>query len=564
MITQLKELCPICGKTAVEKFKFTHLTKEGDEVSLITLSCFHVITHKIPKNTPFESMVSYFWKDEIKNCNHEWEKTQCIHCGEYKLYPFQITGAKHAEISLSTSKGFGIFDDMGLGKTVQALAYIKFHEENTPILFVVKSAIKYNWFKEIIRWLGPTFLPQVISSSKDFILPNLKAYIIPYDLLRRMKREKLAKIPYKLVVIDECQQIKNDESTRTQEVRMLIKRDDVKILALSGTPWKNRGSEYFPVLNMIAPTKFSSHAQFIMQWVDSYFHGDKIKEGGIRNIEKFKEYTKDILIRREYEEVMEEFPSVNRTKITVKLSDVEQHAYNDATSDFVKWYNDKVIGGEEDAISSIEMIARMARMRHIAGLSKIIATVDFVNTFVEDTDRKLVIFTHHKDVSELLYQEIVKLHGHLMPVYHLTSSLSDEQKFNIQERFNLDKRAIIVASTLACGEGMNFQSCSDAVMHERQWNPQNEDQAAPGRFKRIGQKASIINITFMQCDEVIEEMLDNLVERKRLQYHKAMNKSEVPSWNEGDMIREIAEAIVSKFKKKNKDNVVQGNFNKVS
>jgi hypothetical protein len=83
-------------------------------------------------------------------------------------------------------------------------------------------------------------------------------------------------------------------------------------------------------------------------------------------------------------------------------------------------------------------------------------------------------------------------------------------------------------------------------------------------FKRIGQKASIINITFMQCDEVIEEMLDNLVERKRLQYHKAMNKSEVPSWNEGDMIREIAEAIVSKFKKKNKDNVVQGNFNKVS
>ena len=46
----------------------------------------------------------------------------------------------------------------------------------------------------------------------------------------------------------------------------------------------------------------------------------------------------------------------------------------------------------------------------------------------------------------------------------------------------------MVASQLAAGEGLNLQTCSDCVMHERQWNPGKEEQAE-GRFIRIGQTA---------------------------------------------------------------------------
>ena len=179
----------------------------------------------LPRATPFESMVSNDWKPEIRACKHEWNKNKCEKCGEFKLYGFQVIGAKATEIGLASQRGFGIFDDMGLGKTVQALAVMRYHNEYTPCMVVTKSAIKFQWFKQAVRWLGPNYISQIISTSRDYLMPGLKLYIIPYDLLRRFPREKLHKLGIKLVILDECQQIKNPDSARTQEVRKLISSD---------------------------------------------------------------------------------------------------------------------------------------------------------------------------------------------------------------------------------------------------------------------------------------------------------------------------------------------------
>jgi hypothetical protein len=139
-VTRLQDMCPDCAKLgkktiAKEKFAFEHIDqKTGDTIKLITLECFHILKKVIPRGTPFETMVSNDWKPEIRDCKHEWPtreeakegrkqgKTvvtnQCKKCHEYKLYPFQVIGARAAEAGLSMQKGFGIFDDMGLGKTV--------------------------------------------------------------------------------------------------------------------------------------------------------------------------------------------------------------------------------------------------------------------------------------------------------------------------------------------------------------------------------------------------------------------------------------------------------------
>jgi SNF2 family DNA or RNA helicase len=552
-VTRLQDKCPECGKVAIEKFSINTVDKQGNEVRLITLECFHIIKKVVPKGTPFETMVSNFWKEEVAGCIHKWKKSQCELCGEFKLLPFQVIGARNAEAGLAIQKGFGIFDDMGLGKTVQSLAVIKFHPDlYTPTLYVVKSAIKFNWFKEIIRWLGPDYLAQVISTGKDFIYPGLKSYIISYDLLRRFPKEKIEKLGIKCVVLDECQQIKNADSTRTQEVRKLVHSATVKVIPLSGTPWKNRGEEFFPVLNILSPTKFYSQQAYLDRWVSYYWEGNKRKQGGINRPEQFKEFIQDIVIRREYNEVMDEFPDINRMKLPVQLDELSQTTYDDEVSDFVKWYNQALIDGTEDQLSGIQILAKMSRMRHITGLAKIPATMGFVEEFVEDTDRKLVIFVHHKDVGELLYGELVKTYGDRIPIRKLTAEYTDVERFEIAEEFNTLPRVIMIASTLASGEGINLQTCSDSIMHERQWNPQNEDQAAPGRFRRIGQVAKQINITTPEAEGTIDEHLDMLVQRKRIQFHEAMNKGEVPVWVESDMAKELAALIVKKHKEKNK------------
>jgi hypothetical protein len=567
-VTRLQEKCPDCGKVAIEKFAFETVDKEGNTIKLITLECFHIIKKVLPRATPYETMVSNYWKPEIATCKHEWKKNQCEKCGEFKLFNFQCVGATALETGLAMQKGFGIFDDMGLGKTVEALALLRFHaKQYTPFMIVTKSAIKFQWFKQIVRWLGPEFIGQIISTSKDFVFPNLKCYIIPYDLLRRFPREKIEKLGIKLVILDECQQIKNPDSTRTQEVRKLVNNNGCKVVPLSGTPWKNRGSEFFPVLNMMDPVKFYSHQAFLDNWVSFYWEGNKKKMGGIKNPARFREFVASLLIRREYNEVMDEFPDVNRMKLAVQLEELEQSTYDDSVSDFVAWYNEQVENkGSEDALSGLEVLAKMSRMRHIVGLSKIPATLGYVDEFIEDTDKKIVIFVHHKDVGELMvgalkntdkasnpdwYELAQKLVDEGISVYQYTSAHTGRPEgYDIQENFNKSPRCIMVASTLACGEGIDLQTCSDSILHERQWNPQNEDQAAPGRFRRIGQLSSVINITVPEGEGTIDQHLDGIIEGKRRQFHEVMNKGEVPTWNEGDLGKAVAKIIVSKFNEK--------------
>jgi hypothetical protein len=580
-VTRLQDKCPECGKVAVEVSQSEEIDTDGNLCKIITLECFHIIKRILPKGTAFDSMISNFWKDEVAECKHEWptkEKAKALHipsnqcekCGEFKLYNFQILGAQRCEAALAVQKGFGIFDDMGLGKTIQALAILKFHAKKyNPTIIVTKSAIKFQWFKAAITWLGPDFMAQTLATSKDPILPGLKLYIIPYDLLRRFPREKLHKRGFKLVILDEVQQIKNPDSSRTQEVRKLVSANPAcKVIELSGTPWKNRGSEFFPALNLIDPMKFGSYQRYLDTWVQYHWEGNKKKMGGIRNVPKFKEYVSNLIIRREYNEVMDEFPDVNRTKLAVELDSLEQDTYDESVSEFVAWYNDYVIGGEEDKISGIEILAKMARMRHITGLAKIPATLSFVEQFVEDTtDRKLVIFVHHKDVGELMFSALSNMDEGTNPSWHhLAKELDAEgirvfqytskhtgrpEGYQIQDDFNNTPRCVMIASTLACGEGLNLQTCHDSVLHERQWNPQNEDQATPGRFRRIGQKSSVINVTCTEADGTIDQQLDAIVEGKRRDFHDAMNNgSEVPTWNQGAFAKQLAEMIVSKHKEK--------------
>lgn len=565
-VTRLQDLCPICGKVAKEKFSFDKINPvDGELYRWITYDCFHVFKKRIDTGTKYDQLVSNGWKPEIKACKHKWgtgkgddfPDNQCTKCGEFKFYDFQVKTGHFLDAALSTHKGGLVANDCGLGKTANAVGYVFFHPQSWPVLYAVKSKTKFQWLKSLLTWGGPEFLGQIIETGRDPVLPGLRSYIISYDLMRRMDRSKLQAIGFKLVVLDECQQIKNVDSTRTQEVRKILADPNMKVIAMSATPWKNRGEELYPVLNMIAPTKFPSPEGFKKQWVDFYMHGNQTKQGGIKNIPKFKEYTKDIIIRFEFDEVFgDKAPVTRRMKLPVQLDEIAQEGYDDATSDFVDWYNQHLIDGTEDKIGGIEILAQMARMRHITGLAKVAATVEFCDEFYESTDRSLVIFVHHKDVGYHIVEELKKLFADKKDVVieTLTAAKKDIGNNAVASKFNTDgKRWFIVASTLACGEGIDgLQKGWDSVLHERQWNPQNEDQATPGRLKRIGQKSRVVNITCVEADETIDQDLDEIVERKRRQFHAVHGKSTLETWNTDDAARELANKIVQRWKKKGK------------
>jgi len=616
-IHKLQDLCPTCGKVAKEiaqivtvekvrnyvctnKIHDRHLFKSlvgkpancnicnkptillADEkiiekdVQLTMLNCGHVIRKIIPKATPYGEFITQ-GKGDLK-CKHEWTNidrpTECVNCGAFKLYPFQVEGSQAIEKGLALNRGFALFDDVGLGKTVQPLPVLFYHsKERMPYLLVGKAGPKYQYLKEFVNWLGPAHFPQVINTAKDALIPGLSGYIISYAALRKFDLNKFVEIGIKTIILDECQAISNPDASQTQAVRELIKLTDAKVIPTSATPWKNRGTELFVALNILDPKKFYSFEDFKRIHVDTYTENNKTKIGGIKNPTRFKEFIKHICIRREAEIVMPQLPKTNRTKYYCKVPDHAKFALQSEVNNLVKMYNEAVIGGEDPNSfkNNAKIMQSLMRMRQIVGVAKVPATIEAAEKFLEESDKKLVIFLHHKECAAMVEEQLKTLfkeYDDAPKLLVLLAKNDSMERTRIQDEFNNSKRAFMIASTLASGEALNLQTGSDCIMMERQWNPANEEQAE-GRFKRIGQMSKHINAIYVEAEDSIDSHLDRIVHRKRIQFRKVMNHEFLADndmlpcsicastraehdikWNEGSIITELVQSIVASHNKK--------------
>jgi SNF2 family DNA or RNA helicase len=525
--------CPTCGKSPVEELK----SFEYDGRKFITLECMHVMVKKIIRATDIAERTSRLG---------------------HKPYPFQVKSVQFLENSGGRAL---IAHEMGLGKTVIDNIYRKFHPETLPCLVVCKAGLTLQWFKSIYNWTyeeatGRGDVAQIIG-QRETIFPGFKYYIISFDLLRNIDPERLKRLGIKSLTIDECQHIKNPASQRTQEVRKLIKLFDIQyITALSGTPFKNRGSEYFTILNMLHPERFPSIQAFMNTYVDYYWNGHTNKEAGIRNLPKFREKTSDFVLRYERAEVMPDLPTVSRNMQYVELQKEYEKAYDKATDDFIKTMQDSELEGRGMTMSeSAHFLAELAKLRRITGMSKVPDCVDYVSDFLESTDRKICIFLHHKSVAKLLTDQLndyCRARGLEKPLV-LSADLNGEERNKVQDKFNDEaKFRILIASTLASGEGLNLQKmCSDCIVLERQWNPANEEQAE-SRFVRIGQTADKVSATYLLAGNTIDEWLTEIIEFKRAAFIKTMNKPTAAGiqWDQQDLMKALTQKIISEGRKK--------------
>lgn len=474
-------------------------------------------------------------------------------------YPFQVDGIRFIEESGGRCL---IADEMALGKTVQAVGAIKLHPlELTPTLFIVKSGLKYQFQHEIMRWAGMDYVAQIIEDSQTPMLPGLKAYIVSFDLLRRLSgdgatkeekkvlsqtkayrkfgtlKEQMTAVGVKCVVIDECQQIKNPASQRAQEVRALCVGIE-HVIALSGTPIKNNASEYFSILNILYPEKYYNYNRFVMNECDSYHNGYTMKVGGLRDPEAFTEKTKNFIIRRMRKDVLPDLPSIARNFSFHELSKEVEARYK---ATFVEFQN--AVNTSHGNILEDNILAYLSKMRHLVGLSLIEPCLDFVTDFLFSTDRKITIFVHHKDVGEILKMRLTDLmrDGGFEEPISFTADMSAEQRQKAVMDFRDTNCRVFIASTLAAGEGLNLQFCSDCILLERQWNPANEEQAE-ARFPRPGQLADKITATYFIAIGTVCEFFSEIVERKREIVSKTLG-GEAVKWDQSSLMKELTDTL---------------------
>lgn len=565
-MARIERLCPKCLKKADED-SHTILSEFG--LRVINLKCGHSYTELILKKQPWEELETQYGRKD-------------------KLYHYQGLGYEFCRES-----GFRalIADEPGLGKTPQTMACAIMHkEELTPVLCVVKAALVKQYTKEWIRWGGMDFMPNIISDSSMRPSKDFAVTIVTYDLLWRMAKKEVEKaekaeeevrkrlgleawdvipeeerknIPevknhfkdfgFKTIFLDECQQIKNPTSHRARQVTEIC-QNVPHVLASSGTPINNHAGEYFTILHILRPEKFRNYKQFVSNYCDYIWTNRGPKVAGIRDIEWFRENTKDFIIRRTKDEVLPDLPKVARKFVECDFASKKiEDEYNKMAEEFSDFYYEN----ENDGEKWTNILAMMSKLRHKAGISKVPFAADFVIDFLLDTERtrKIVIFTHHHDVMETLRLTLIRrMKEEQMdlsePLMYSADKNSDQRQKVIDDFRNLDNVRVMIASTQAAGEGVDGlqEVCCDCILLERQWNPPKEKQVED-RFSRIGSKFSSVSANYILSTGTIDEYFTEIVEVKRAIIDQTLDGKDY-QWSEQGLMKELAEVLARKGAKK--------------
>lgn len=415
---------------------------------------------------------------------------------------FQIRGVRFLERCLAGRGGI-LGDDMGLGKTFQAIAALALNPHLRPAVIACPATLKYNWQKEF--WAHARMEAEVAEGTRPGAGLDGDVWILNYDILEKWLPWLLERKP-RVLILDECQRVKNRGAKRTRATVKLAKRAK-RVLALSGTPIENGPVEFFPVLNMVAPDVFPSFVDYAFKFCAPKrgFRGHW-NFGGASNLPELRERIAPFFLRRTKREVLPDLPAKTRTVLPVR---VDMREYNRAKKDFLQYIGE---AKGPDAVRRARRAAGMVKieeLRRLAARAKMKTVLEWIRDFRADNPgRKLVVFGVHRSV-------IGELHAAYPDAAVVTGAVTGVARQRAVDRFQTDpKCGIFLGNLAAAAEGITLTAASTTLTIELLWNPAKHDQAED-RVHRIGQTAGHVDAYYLIAKGTIEEYLWDVVESKR-------------------------------------------------
>ena len=405
-----------------------------------------------------------------------------------KLLNFQKEGL---DFLLKSSGNALLADEMGLGKTVQTLAYVASEKQTFPLLVVAPLVTLKNWEREIEKFLkkksrngriieseSPSVTLIRTGKSKD--LPKTDIYVINYELLFK-RNDDLSKVGIKTLVCDEVHNLRSKTTQKYKSIKKLAALPSVCYrIGLSGTPIYNRGSEIWPIIDILKPGLLGSFKEFCEYFCYVNDKGKAIvlenKRASLRN-----ELQKHVMLRRKKSDVLKELKDKVRYKEVIS-----------ADTDFYLEELDKIWKKleqeQKDAETAFSKSASYHRAiqseRQIAGLAKLSHVINFVKNIME-IEESVVVFCHHKIIHKLLNENLQEF----SPV-SIIGGQSDNLRQDQIDKFQKGESKLMIAGIRAGNVGINLTRAKYVIFAELDWSPAIHRQAED-RLHRIGQKNTV-------------------------------------------------------------------------
>ena len=405
-----------------------------------------------------------------------------------KLMNFQKEGL---DFLLKSSGNALLADEMGLGKTVQTLSYVSTEKQTFPVLIVAPLVTLNNWEREIQKFLKKksrngrileSESPSVtlIRTGKSKELPVSDIYVINYELLLK-RSDDIEKVGIRTIVCDEVHNLRSKTTQKYKAVKKLAASSTVHYrIGLSGTPIYNRGSEIWPIIDILKPGLLGSFKEFCEYFCYVNDKGKAIvlenKRASLRN-----ELQKHVMLRRKKADVLKELKDKVRYKEVIAA---DNEFYLEELDKIWKKLEAEQKEAQTEFSKSASYHRAIQSERQIAGLAKLPHVINFVKNIME-IEESVVVFCHHKVIHKLLHESLQEF----SPV-SIIGGQSDNLRQDQIDKFQKGESKLMIAGIRAGNVGINLTRAKYVIFAELDWSPAIHRQAED-RLHRLGQKNTV-------------------------------------------------------------------------
>ena len=438
-----------------------------------------------------------------------------------ELRPYQRRGYAWLWRNARAGLGSVIADDMGLGKTLQVIAtLLKLKEDGAldgaPALVVVPTGLIANWQKELARFAPGLRVGTYHGANRELEGSRPDVLLTSYGVARS-ESAKLKTLAWRMVVVDEAQNIKNPSAAQTRALKSIPAGS---FIAMSGTPVENRLADYWSIMDFANRGYLGSLAHFVREVATPIE-----TRADPQAAERFRRVVAPFLLRR---------LKSDRSVIDDLPEKIEQPQYCTLSAAQTALYEAVVQEGLASIEGASETFERQGLVLQLIGALKQICNhpaqylktgardaalsgkaarfVELADEIHDGGDGKALVFTQYRETGELLAEWLAGRHGRRPQFLH--GGVPRGERDAMVERFQGDRtERVFILSLKAGGTGLNLTAASSVIHFDLWWNPAVEAQATD-RAWRIGQRRTVQVHRFI-TRATFEERIDEMMRAKR-------------------------------------------------
>ncbi|MEU2054613.1 DEAD/DEAH box helicase [Streptomyces bungoensis] len=423
-------------------------------------------------------------------------------------------------LARTTALGLGccLADDMGLGKTVTLIA-LHLHRQTDlssagPALVVCPASLLGNWQREIERFAPGVPVRRYHGPGRGLAALTDGGFVLTTYGTMRLDAERLAGVPWGLVVADEAQHVKNPYAATARALRSIGARARV---ALTGTPVENNLTELWAILDWTTPGLLGRLGSFRARYAQPV-------EGGRdpAAAERLAGLVRPFLLRRRKSDpgIAPELPPKTETDHPVALTP-EQAALYEAlvreTLDRIADADDmgrrglimKLLTGLKQICNHPAQYLKEDEPR-LAGRSGKLELLDELLGTILAEESGVLVFTQYVRMARLLARHLT---ARGVPSQLLHGGTPVAEREAMVRRFQAGEAPVFLLSLKAAGTGLNLTRAEHVVHYDRWWNPAVEEQATD-RAYRIGQTRPV-QVHRLIAEGTVEDRIADMLGRKR-------------------------------------------------